>query len=123
VLARRVAQPPGQHRSTVQNAGNPGHLAEYRRTGVWHTPKRLKELATGTQERGFCGVFVQPTVGREEMKNLIARFVREEEGQDLVEYALLLALIALAAVVAMNLLGGAINLKYEQASTTLSGAS
>jgi pilus assembly protein Flp/PilA len=57
------------------------------------------------------------------MKNLIARFVREEEGQDLVEYALLLALIALAAVVAMNLLGGAINLKYEQASTTLSGAS
>ena len=31
------------------------------------------------------------------MKNLIARFVREEEGQDLVEYALLIAFIALAA--------------------------
>jgi Flp pilus assembly pilin Flp len=31
------------------------------------------------------------------MKNLIARFVREEEGQDLIEYALLATLIALVA--------------------------
>ena len=29
------------------------------------------------------------------MKNLFARFVREENGQDLIEYALLAALIAL----------------------------
>jgi pilus assembly protein Flp/PilA len=57
------------------------------------------------------------------MKNLIARFVREEEGQDLVEYALLLALIALAAVTAMGLLGTAINQKYQSASATLSSAS
>ncbi len=31
--------------------------------------------------------------GRGTMKNLIARFVREEEGQDLVEYALLIAFV------------------------------
>lgn len=31
------------------------------------------------------------------MKNIIARFVREEDGQDLVEYTLLLAFVALAS--------------------------
>ena len=45
------------------------------------------------------------------MTDSIVRFVREDEGQDLVEYALLLALIALAAITAMGLLGTAINNK------------
>jgi Flp pilus assembly pilin Flp len=31
------------------------------------------------------------------MKNLIVRFVREEQGQDLVEYTLLLAFVCLAS--------------------------
>ena len=31
------------------------------------------------------------------MKRLIARFLREEQGQDLVEYTLLLAFVALAS--------------------------
>ena len=35
------------------------------------------------------------------MKALLVRFVREDEGQDLVGYALLLALVALAAITAM----------------------
>jgi pilus assembly protein Flp/PilA len=57
------------------------------------------------------------------MKELIARFVRDDEGQDLVEYALLLALVALAAITAMGLLGGAINNKYNSAAATLNNAS
>ena len=32
------------------------------------------------------------------MKNLIARFVREDEGQDLIEYALLCSLLAVACI-------------------------
>jgi Flp pilus assembly pilin Flp len=32
------------------------------------------------------------------MKNLVTRFVREEEGQDLIEYSLLAALIAVACI-------------------------
>lgn len=36
------------------------------------------------------------------MKNLFNRFVREEEGQDLIEYALLAGLIALVCVVAIT---------------------
>jgi len=39
-----------------------------------------------------------------EMKNLMIRFVREEEGQDLIEYSLLAALISIASITAMNLL-------------------
>ena len=36
------------------------------------------------------------------MKNLFNRFVREDEGQDLIEYALLAGLIALVCVVAIT---------------------
>jgi pilus assembly protein Flp/PilA len=57
------------------------------------------------------------------MKDMIVRFVREDEGQDLVEYALLLALIALAAVATMGTLGTAINNKYGSATTSLNNAS
>lgn len=45
------------------------------------------------------------------MKSLFARFVKEEEGQDLIEYALLAALIAIAAIgVLRNIAGGTNNI-------------
>ena len=53
------------------------------------------------------------------MKNLIVRFVREDEGQDLVEYALLITFIALACIIGMQQLGTAINQKYQDISTSL----
>jgi pilus assembly protein Flp/PilA len=43
------------------------------------------------------------------MKNLVNRFVREEEGQDLIEYSLLAALIAVACIAAMKALAVDIN--------------
>ena len=43
------------------------------------------------------------------MKTLLGRLVREEEAQDLIEYALLAAFIALACVAAMTLVGGGVN--------------
>ena len=56
------------------------------------------------------------------MKNLIARFVREDEGQDLVEYALLIAFVALACIIGLQQLGTAINQTYQSISTTLKSA-
>ena len=56
------------------------------------------------------------------MKNFITRFVREDEGQDLVEYALLIAFIALACIVGLQNLGTAINNTYNSISSSLSGA-
>ena len=38
--------------------------------------------------------------------NLVGSFRRNEEGQDLIEYALLVSLIALAAVIAVTAAGG-----------------
>ena len=35
------------------------------------------------------------------MKNLIQRFIREEDGQDIIEYALLAAFISIAAILGM----------------------
>jgi pilus assembly protein Flp/PilA len=42
------------------------------------------------------------------MKNVMARFIREDEGQDLIEYSLLCALIAVASIAAMTALGTSI---------------
>ena len=39
------------------------------------------------------------------MKNLFARFIREEEGQDIIEYALLGAFISIIAIVAITNVG------------------
>ena len=39
------------------------------------------------------------------MKNLILRFVREEEGQDIIEYALLAAFISIVAATVINNIG------------------
>jgi len=47
-------------------------------------------------------------------------FVKEECGQDLVEYALVIALIALAATVGMKSLAGGINKAFDSVSVSLS---
>jgi pilus assembly protein Flp/PilA len=39
------------------------------------------------------------------MKNLINRFVREEDGQDLIEYGLLIGIITVGAIASINLIG------------------
>ena len=57
------------------------------------------------------------------MKNLFNRFVREEQGQDLIEYALLAGLISLASVVAITALGTAIQNKFIQVGNSVTAAS
>jgi len=46
----------------------------------------------------------------------------QEEGQDLIEYALIVALIAFAATVGMGTLANSINAAFTSIGTTLSGA-
>lgn len=48
--------------------------------------------------------------------------VSDERGQDLVEYALIVALIALAATAGMNTLASAINNTFSSLGTTISNA-
>jgi len=47
------------------------------------------------------------------------RLLKEEEGQDLTEYALLLVLLSLAAVASLSSLATAINGVFSQAVTNL----
>ena len=56
------------------------------------------------------------------MKNLFNRFVREEQGQDLIEYALLAGLISLASVTAIGALGTAIQGKFTGVGTAVTNA-
>jgi len=47
------------------------------------------------------------------MKQLMKRFVREDEGQDLIEYALLAGFISLVAVAAIKSVGTGVNGVYN----------
>ena len=53
------------------------------------------------------------------MKALLARLWKEEEGQDLTEYALLLVLLSLAAIGSISGLASAINGTFANANATL----
>ena len=72
---------------------------------------------------GGCGTGLCTTdntpIERKEMKNLLMRLWKEEEGQDLTEYALLLVLVALAAIGALGTLANAINNTFSKAALNL----
>ena len=57
------------------------------------------------------------------MKNLMARFVREEEGQDIIEYALLAGLIAVASYLLIQGIGTNINSVFSTVNSDLTAAS
>ncbi len=54
------------------------------------------------------------------MKEFFKRLWKEESGQDLTEYALLLVLVALAAIGSMGTLANAINNAFSKAASNLS---
>jgi pilus assembly protein Flp/PilA len=53
---------------------------------------------------------------------LLSRFHHDESGQDLIEYALVAALIALAAVAGMSFVASAINNAFSNIGSRLSSA-
>jgi pilus assembly protein Flp/PilA len=53
------------------------------------------------------------------MKNVLMRLWKEEEGQDLVEYALLLTLLSLTAVAAITTLATTVTGVFTAANTKL----
>ena len=56
------------------------------------------------------------------MKKLMLRLLQDESGQDLIEYALLAAIIALAATAALILLGPSIADVYTTVQSKLDSA-
>jgi len=56
------------------------------------------------------------------MLQMIQRFLRDEEGQDLVEYALLLVFLALAAITILPTLGSSVNKVFSQSNSSLNAS-
>ena len=56
------------------------------------------------------------------LANRLRGFLRQEEGQDLIEYALLVALISLVAVLAIGTAGSAVNSIFQNISAQLTAA-
>ena len=54
------------------------------------------------------------------MKQLLIRFIRDEQGQDLVEYALIVAAVGLALVTTVNQLSTAVVSLYQSITQGLS---
>jgi pilus assembly protein Flp/PilA len=55
--------------------------------------------------RAVPAQFNRPAHGESAMKNLFVRFVREDAGQDLIEYGLLVGIITVGAVASIKLIG------------------
>jgi pilus assembly protein Flp/PilA len=53
------------------------------------------------------------------MKNVIARFVKDESGATAIEYGLIAAGIALAIIAVVNSLGSTLNTKFTSINTSL----
>ena len=56
------------------------------------------------------------------LQNILTRLLRDEQGQDLIEYALLATFVSLVAIAGATLLGTALNNWYSQVSTNVNGA-
>lgn len=55
------------------------------------------------------------------MRQVLKRLWKEDDGQDLTEYALLVVLIALAAITAMNTLANGIVSVFTNAASNIAG--
>ena len=53
---------------------------------------------------------------------LVSRFIQQESGQDLIEYALLAAFISVAAVAAIAAIGSALNTSYTNINAQVTAA-
>ena len=56
------------------------------------------------------------------MKNLLTKFVKDTEGQDLIEYALLAATIAIALVAAMTLVKTALSSEFSTIASSVTAS-
>src|SRR5262245_37225102 len=90
-------------------------------------PAVARQVAAHWKGRGRAAPPHRPrrcTSGRNQMSQLVAivKSLRNEEGQDLLEYALLVALIALIAIGAVAAAGGAVNNIFQAIANALGNA-
>ena len=68
---------------------------------------------------------LRPLIGKGDhihMRNLIARFAKDESGATAIEYGLIAALIAVGIITAARLLGSQISATFNMVATTMQTA-
>jgi pilus assembly protein Flp/PilA len=73
--------------------------------------------------RGRQGAVSSTVLQEKGMKNFIRRFVREQEGQDLIEYAFLAVFIALVVTAGLQAVAGGLNSQFSNIGTQVSSGS
>lgn len=63
--------------------------------------------------------FFPPSLKETTMKDLIQKFLKDESGATMVEYAILVALISVAAIVIIVAVGQQVNEAFNRVSTEL----
>ena len=56
------------------------------------------------------------------MRNFLKKFVKEESGQSMIEYVIIMALLVVAAIVALTALGNALKNKFNGVTEALNEA-
>lgn len=56
------------------------------------------------------------------LRNHMRRFARDEDGATAIEYGLIAALVSVAAIAAMSLLGSELSQTFDYVATSLAGA-
>ena len=56
------------------------------------------------------------------MKKMLNWFISEESGQGMVEYGLIIALIAIVVIAALTAVGNGVNSKFTEINTKLGGS-
>ena len=70
--------------------------------------------------RSTCQTLTLTQKGTQTMIQFIKKFVRDEEGASLVEYALMVALIAIVCIAGVTTLGTSVNTKLGTAASSVS---
>ena len=81
--------------------------------------RKVTTILRQHNEPNLKGIIIA-TKRRHEMKDMLKRFVREEEGASAVEYGLLVGLIAVVIIGAVQLLGTNINTAFTTAAGAIS---
>ncbi len=85
---------------------------------VWLATLHSKAQQSVVQAKAFVPCLFNKS-GDTSMKQLLVRLWREEEGQDLTEYALLLVLLTLAAIGSLSTLATAVNGVFVNVASNL----
>lgn len=80
-----------------------------------------KKLRGGVKMKGLINLWIKQQGIKDGLKERVRGVLRNEKGQGMVEYGLILALVAIVVIVALGAMGGTISDKFNQINGKLTG--